>query len=170
MVAPKPGELLLLYITTTAEAVSMVLVAERLDTHNPHKLESSSANGSGFQDPKPAKEPKTKEAVGSQLPEVGPAHGDTGSQPPEATLGPHDQTVVGFWTSEVPPDLEDWELPEPTPIEIDASDPPPRRVRTIQRLVYYINEVLHEAKTRYLEVHMLLHAVVIASRKLRHYF
>jgi hypothetical protein len=36
--------------------------------------------------------------------------------------------------------------------------------------VYYINEVLHEAKTRYLQVHMLLYAVIIAYRKLRHYF
>jgi hypothetical protein len=36
--------------------------------------------------------------------------------------------------------------------------------------VYYISEVLHEAKTRYLEVHKLLYAVLITSRKLRHYF
>jgi ribonuclease HI len=36
--------------------------------------------------------------------------------------------------------------------------------------VYYISEVLHKAKTRYLEVHKLLYAVLIASRKLRHYF
>jgi hypothetical protein len=36
--------------------------------------------------------------------------------------------------------------------------------------VYYISEVLHEAKTRYLEVHKLLYAILIASRKLRHYF
>jgi hypothetical protein len=33
--------------------------------------------------------------------------------------------------------------------------------------VYYISEVLHEAKTRYLEVHKLLYVVLIASRKLR---
>jgi hypothetical protein len=36
--------------------------------------------------------------------------------------------------------------------------------------VYYISEVLCDAKTRYLEVHKLLYAVLIASRKLRHYF
>jgi hypothetical protein len=34
----------------------------------------------------------------------------------------------------------------------------------------HISEVLHEAKTRYLEVHKLLYAVLIASRKLHHYF
>jgi hypothetical protein len=35
--------------------------------------------------------------------------------------------------------------------------------------VYYISKVLHDSKTRYLEVHKLLYAVLIASRKLRHY-
>jgi hypothetical protein len=43
-------------------------------------------------------------------------------------------------------------------------------VRTVQRLVYYVSEVLHVAKTRYLETHKLLYIVMVASRKLRHYF
>jgi hypothetical protein len=47
---------------------------------------------------------------------------------------------------------------------------PATRVWTVQRPVYYISEVLHEAKTRYLETHKLLYAVLVASRKLRHYF
>jgi hypothetical protein len=46
-------------------------------------------------------------------------------------------------------------------MEIDPPDPS-RRVRVIQRLVYYISEILHDAKTRYLEVHKLLYAVLIA--------
>jgi hypothetical protein len=47
---------------------------------------------------------------------------------------------------------------------------PAAGVRTIQRPVYYVSEVLHEAKTRYLEMHKLLYAMLVASRKLRHYF
>jgi hypothetical protein len=43
-------------------------------------------------------------------------------------------------------------------------------VRTIQKLVYYVSEVLHEAKARYLETHNLIYAILIASRKVRHYF
>jgi hypothetical protein len=44
------------------------------------------------------------------------------------------------------------------------------KVKTTQRPVYYIIEVLHVAKARYPETHKLLYAILIASRKLRHYF
>jgi hypothetical protein len=54
-------------------------------------------------------------------------------------------------------------------MEMDAPEPT-RRARTVQRPVYYISEVLHEAKTRYLKLHKLLYAVLITTRKLRHYF
>jgi hypothetical protein len=47
---------------------------------------------------------------------------------------------------------------------------PASGARTIQKPVYYVSEVLHEAKTRYLERHKLLYAVLVASRKLCHYF
>jgi hypothetical protein len=47
---------------------------------------------------------------------------------------------------------------------------PATEVRTVQRPVYYISEVLHEAKARYLETHKLLYDVLVAFRKLRHYF
>jgi hypothetical protein len=43
-------------------------------------------------------------------------------------------------------------------------------VRTIQKLVYYVSKVLHEAKDRYLEMHKLIYVILVASRKLRHYF
>jgi hypothetical protein len=47
---------------------------------------------------------------------------------------------------------------------------PATGVRTIQRPVYYVSEVLHEEKARYLETHKLLYVVLVASRKLCHYF
>jgi hypothetical protein len=47
---------------------------------------------------------------------------------------------------------------------------PATGVRTNQKPVYYVSEVLHEAKTGYLETHKLLYAVFVASRKLCHYF
>jgi ribonuclease HI len=40
----------------------------------------------------------------------------------------------------------------------------------IQRPVYYISEVLFETKARYPQIQKLLYAVVLARRKLRHYF
>jgi hypothetical protein len=36
--------------------------------------------------------------------------------------------------------------------------------------VYYINEVLSDTKARYPQIQKLLYAVVLARRKLRHYF
>jgi hypothetical protein len=47
---------------------------------------------------------------------------------------------------------------------------PATEAQTVQKPVYYVSEVLHEAKTRYLETHKLLYTVLVASRKLRHYF
>jgi hypothetical protein len=40
----------------------------------------------------------------------------------------------------------------------------------VQRLVYYVSEVLSETKARYPQIHKLLYAVVLTRRKLRHYF
>jgi hypothetical protein len=47
---------------------------------------------------------------------------------------------------------------------------PTAGVRTIQKPIYYVSEVLHVAKARYLETHKLIYAILVASRKLRHYF
>jgi hypothetical protein len=40
----------------------------------------------------------------------------------------------------------------------------------VQRLVYFVSEVLSECKARYQPVQKLLYAVLITLRKLRHYF
>jgi hypothetical protein len=40
----------------------------------------------------------------------------------------------------------------------------------VQRPVYFLSEVLSESKVRYLAVQKLLYAILITSRKLRHYF
>jgi hypothetical protein len=104
LVAPEPGEPLYLYIVATTEAVSMLLVIERMEQHS----------------------------QGSQEVPLGEGGGST-------TM-----------------DLEGLR--------------PTVGVRTIQKSVYYISEVLHEANTRYLETHKLIYTVLVASRKLRHYF
>jgi hypothetical protein len=46
----------------------------------------------------------------------------------------------------------------------------PGHAYKMQRPVYYISEVLTESKVRYPHVQKLLYAVLISSRKLRHYF
>ena len=46
----------------------------------------------------------------------------------------------------------------------------PGHTYKVQRPVYYISEVLTESKVRYPHVQKLLYAVLISSRKLRHYF
>jgi hypothetical protein len=47
---------------------------------------------------------------------------------------------------------------------------PTGKVKAVQKPVYYVSEVLHEAKAWYPKTHKLLYAILIASKKLRHYF
>jgi hypothetical protein len=85
-------------------------------------------------------------------------------------LSPRDQGTTRSQLPEAAARPEDLEPLDAEPMEVDALDPPPKRVQTVQRPVYYISEVLHDAKMRYLEVHKLLYTFLIASRKLHHYF
>jgi hypothetical protein len=96
MVAPEPGEPLLLYIAVTTEAVSMVLVMERPEPQQPQVPKGASASGSRSQDLEPTEGPRVKEAVGSHLPETSLApEPQVGSQSPEPTQGPVGHTVAG---------------------------------------------------------------------------
>ena len=46
----------------------------------------------------------------------------------------------------------------------------PGHVYKVQRPAYSISEVLNESKTRYPQIQKLIYAILINSRKLKHYF
>jgi hypothetical protein len=46
----------------------------------------------------------------------------------------------------------------------------PGHVYKVQRPIYFISEVLNESKSRYPQIQKLIYAILITSRKLKHYF
>jgi hypothetical protein len=46
----------------------------------------------------------------------------------------------------------------------------PSHVYKVQCPIYFISEVLNESKARYPQVQKLIYAILIISRKLKHYF
>jgi ribonuclease HI len=94
--------------------------------------------------------------------------------PPAGEGSPASTTPVTGPTSEGPVESRPGEMlsnleANGSPGQAEGSSPL-GRVRTVQKPVYYVSKVLHEAKTRYPETHKLLYAILVASRKLRHYF
>jgi hypothetical protein len=81
------------------------------------------------------------------------------------TTGPASEGPAGSRPRETPSDLG----PDVSPAQEEGSNPA-GKARTIQKPVYYVIEVLHEAKARYPETHKLLYAILVSSKKLRHYF
>jgi hypothetical protein len=102
------------------------------------------------------------------LPQGAPADPPAGEGGPASTTPATGPTLEGparFWPEETPSDLGSGG----SPVQAEGSSPA-GKVRTVQKPVYYVSEVLHEAKARYPETHKLIYTILVASRKLRHYF
>jgi hypothetical protein len=118
MVAPKPGEHLLLYIVAKLEVMSMVLVAERPEPKQPQALKGVPAAGSGSQDPDPAKGPRDQEASRSQIsePTLNPNRGPSSRRCPRVPRTkrlPDPRSRSPLWgpTTITPPGPSPWRCP-----------------------------------------------------------
>jgi hypothetical protein len=96
MVSSEPGEPLLLYITTTADVVSMVLVVERPESPPPLAPKGAAASRTRSQDLEPAEKPREGDAARSHEPKATPtSNPQVGFMSSEDMTGPGDREVVG---------------------------------------------------------------------------
>ena len=145
---------MLLYIAATTDVVSMVLVAERDEPlkHEPNPRE-------------PVRGPYTEDPAEAVNP---PEDGVTGVIVMSGCLlepGPSSTLPACPGDPESPVSAETAVSPVMTPFADEV-----QVTRRVQRPVYFISEVLKDAPRRYPEIQKLLYAVLIASKKLRHYF
>nr|ABA96229.2 retrotransposon protein, putative, unclassified [Oryza sativa Japonica Group] len=175
LVAPEPDEPLLLYLAATPQVVSAALVVER-DEDNPHSahphlVSTRPGREQGGEAPEPNGGPRPPTAragpppacptvPGAPDPQDGP--GATAGRP---RLSSSDPEVIGAEAEGAPRGLSDEERPgDAAPGEEDR----PRR--KVQRPIYFVSEALRDAKTRYPQAQKMFYAILMASRKLRHYF